>query len=229
MKKTILFLLLAVASITLYSCNEDNGPEQIPDNLYADIVTIYEKQDNSTIFHLQEKDDSQVAILTASDFSINNYPFQKGDRVMISYVPKNGTRYVTDFITVYALSSVYTPEIITDEIKLYPDWDFASITVDNLWRTGNHINLYCRMTYYNDPLFKVIIDKYSINNSHPDVYLTYDLQSGVESQEKSFVTSFDISEVWDLTTCRGITIHLNSNNTNKTITINKNLTIKPVE
>lgn len=229
MKKSILYLLLAIASVALYSCNEDNGPEQIPDNLFNDIVTLYEKGENSTTFHLQEKDDSPVAVLTASDFSVNNYPFKAGDRVMISYVPTNGTRYASDYITIYAMTSVYSPEIITDEIKLYPDWDFASIYIDNLWRTGNYINLYCRLTYYNNPQFKVIIDKYTVNNSFPDVYLTYDYQSNVESQEKSFITSFDVSEVWNLTTCRGITIHLNSSNTDKTITINKDLTIKPIE
>ena len=103
MKKTFLYLFLAIASFALYSCNEDNNPGQVPDNLFADIVTIYDKKDNSTIFHLQEKDDSPTAVLTASEFSITNTPFKKGDRVMISYVPTNGTRYVSDFISVYKL------------------------------------------------------------------------------------------------------------------------------
>lgn len=229
MKKTFLYLFLAIASFALYSCNEDNNPGQVPDNLFADIVTIYDKKDNSTIFHLQEKDDSPTAVLTATEFSITNTPFKKGDRVMISYVPTNGARYVSDFISVYNLASIYPTPIITDEIKLYPDWDFADIYVDDLWRTGNYINLYCRMTYYNDPQFKVIIDKYTVNNSYPDIYLTYDYNSNVDAQEKSFIASFDISEVWDLTTCRGVTIHLNSRNTAKTITLDKTITIKPIE
>lgn len=229
MKKTIFYLFLAISSVALYSCNEDSNPNQIPDNTLADIVTLYQTQESSTVFQLQEKDDEPIATLTANDFTISNTPFKTGDRVMISYVPKNGERYVSDYITLYAISSVYNPEIIVEEINKYPDWDFAPIKVDKLWRTSSFINLYSRITYYQETNFRVIIDKYTINNSYPDVYLTYDLDANINSQEKTFITSFDISSVWNLTTCQGVNIYLKNDDKVQTITINKNLTIKPVE
>ena len=232
MKKTAFYLLLAISAIITFSaCSSDNTPATVPDNLVADIVSVNEITESTATFLKMEKNDSPIATLTvtnAEDLGLSYYPLKTGDRVMISYVPQSGVRYVSDFITLYQLQTIPAPETITDDINKYPDWDLPSFSVDNLWRTGTYINLYCRMTYLSSPNFKVIYDKKTINNSHPDIYLTYDFYSTPESVEKSFVTSFDISTIWLKPTCHGVNIHLKNKENVQTITINKTA-LKPVE
>lgn len=226
MKKTILWVFMALIAIILPSCSDDN-PTYVPDNLFVDIVT-YEGMSNGVAkFTFQQAEDSPTITLMAQNFAETNW--SKGFRVMISYSPVGGVRYVNDYVELYGYSYIYNGEVTVADINSYPNWDFAPIFVYELWRTGSYLNLYSVMTYSYDPRFDVIVDEQTINNEYPDLYLTYELGAGVESQQNAFNASIDISSVWDLPTCYGVNIHLNNSNGESTIKLVKQQTIKPVE
>lgn len=227
MKKTVFFVFAALIAIILPSCSDDDTPTYVPDNIFVDIVTYQGITDNVATFTFQQKEDSPEITLKARNFSETNW--EKGYRVMISYLPDNGVRYVSDYVSLYSYSFIFNGKVSVDDMSKYPNWDFAPIYVYDLWRTGTYLNLYSLMTYSYNPQFKVIVDEQTLNNDYPDLYLTYELGADAESRENAFNASIDISSVWDLPTCYGVNIHMNNSNGEKTIKLEKIQTIKPVE
>lgn len=232
MKQTFqksLLCLLATAIVGIFtSCSDDDDAPKIPENIITDLVTIATIQEQGATFEFQKLEDSPTISLVAPNIKFDSYLYKKGQRVLISYVPQGGERYVNDIITVYGIQPVYNASIIEAPIADYPDWDFAPISVFELWRTGTFLNLYSLMEYNIDPRFKVIVDEETLSQEYPHIYLTYEITSTSNSSLKSFNASIDLAPIWDLVTCRGIIVHLNNSKGDDTITLDKFQTIKPL-
>lgn len=231
--KKIAYYLLSLIVIVLTSCNDDgnNGytPNPFPENTVADIVTFTGISSNTATFQLQEINDSKIVTLTASGVTIDENTFTKGTRIMLYYVPQNGIRYADDDITVYGYGYIHNAKPVVGDIADYPLWNDAQIYIFEMWRSGSYLNIYSVMQFDRDPQFKVIADAATVNNDFPDIYLTYSNEVNINATDQNFNASIDISQIWDLATCKGINIHLNNSNGENIYTLHKNQTIKPAE
>lgn len=214
MRKILACLMLTVFAATyLTSCDDDEDVPVYPNDSFYDIVTFIGHSKGNAVFELQKDGDSEPVRLTATGFSLDTTSIKVDTRLLLGYVPKSGIAYQTDEITVTGIGSIFNDKVRSVDMTTLPDWDKNEIYLFSLWRTGKYINLFCQLTYtVNNAAFGLLADEMTLDNEYPDLYLVYEMDSSPESYNKNFYASIDISDVWNRSTCRGVTIHLNNSN-----------------
>ena len=86
---------MATAIVGIFtSCSDDDNAPKIPENIITDLVTIATIQEQGATFEFQKLEDSPTISLVAPNIKFDSYLYKKGQRVLISYVPQGGERYV---------------------------------------------------------------------------------------------------------------------------------------
>ncbi len=225
MKKYFSILITALAAAAFSSCVNTDAPEYPEmERMHTDFATIISHGSQSVTFQVQEKEDSPVATMSAP-VAIDPATFPANTRALVTYIHPDDKPYESSTVTLCGLQTVYTKAPVKANINDFPEWDYSEIYLHGMWRTGKYLNISCTMNYVLDPGFGLIIDEATIGNQYPDIYMTYLLNDTYDTQ-RPFYASVDISEVWDIESCRGLRIHLNNSNGEKIITINKQSTIE---
>ncbi len=206
----------------LPSCSDDLSSSYDPNTLY-DIVSLVSNDDNTAIFQFCKNGDSPTITLTADNVTLDSY--QIGERMLLAYIPQSGTAYKDDRISIMGITSIFNDRLRETRISSVPDWDRDHISLYSLWRTGNYINMHCKLTYTSTAsTFSMVLDEDTSGDEYPDLYMIFRMQNEEENFERNFYASIDISSIWDKPSCKGVTIHLNNSNLDRdTFTFDKNI------
>lgn len=219
MKKAILYILSALMSIVSTSCSND-VPE-VNDTGYIDIVSFVSTTNNSTTFQFQQKDDSPVITYVAQDITVDTTFMPHGTRLILAYAPISGEAYKSGYIHVLGMQS-----ILNDNVKIQDidnNWDKDGIYLYDLWRAGSLVNVSCSVIFSEVPArFELVTDETTIDDEYPQLYLIHEYTASDNESQKAFFASFDMSDVWNKPSCKGVVINLNNlENNNNRITLTK--------
>lgn len=222
MKHRILIPVAILAALTSCSINEDTVDGPVDKTLY-DIVTFDGNVDGHARFSFQQVNDSPLINLVAQG-ELQSDDLKEGARLYIIYIPESGLPYTSGNITLRGAAFINSGQVVeqemNDDMSL---WNRDKVYVYSLWRSGNYINLHCRLTYSSEPrTFRLTVDPATIGNDYPDLYIHHEMASPTDNHDRGYYASWDMSPVWVLPSTLGVTIHVaNSNLPQTTFTFSK--------
>lgn len=229
----LLILCLSFASIACSNGDDNNDDPPITGSEMFDIVTFVgnpQSNNSNSVFQFQKENDSRLTTLRAINTALDTTIIKSNTRMLIAYIPETGMHNIDDNITLKGYSVVFNDSIRTGDKNKLPDWDYNPIFVNSIWRSGTYINIHCGLTYSYEPSgFVLLVDAKTIDNPMPDVYLSYQKGDDRESYYKEFYASIDIASLWNRSTCKGITLHVNDSNFGNNEMEFKKITITPMQ
>ena len=210
-------ILIATSMLMLTACADDNGIDGPVRMQLWDIVTYEGPASGSkgSVFTFRQVDDTPLVTLTA-DETIEET--EAGTRIMIRYIPENGEAYRSDHIHLLTASRINQGPATTEWKSDYDNWNRDSVWVYSAWRSGTYINFHLRLTYSNEPrIFTLALDPATRESEMPEFYLVHRMKEPVDYHDRAYFASFDIAEVWNLPSARGVKIHLADTNLHKDI------------
>lgn len=214
--QTATILLLIINSLLmLTACGDESGIDGPVEMQLWDIVT-YEGSpsgDNGSVFTFRQVDDTPLITLT-SDKTLEET--EAGTRLMIRYIPDNGKAYTSGPVRLLAASRINQGPAATEWKDDYANWNRDSVWIYSAWRSGTHINFHLRLTYSSDPrIFTLALDPATRETEMPEFYLVHLMKEPTDYHDRAYFASFDIAEIWNLPTARGVRIHVADTNLNK--------------
>lgn len=190
--------------------NDDPGP-QTP--IISDIVQLTASTPSATQFAIYRENAPDI-ILNAIDARIDPSRVKISESLMINYTMADGSETSrSGDINLRAYYAINNSPLQRGDISQFPDWDKDEVYLVSIWRAGDKIDLRCRLPYDTNPrTFTLLLDQSTADEPIPDLYLVHQLQKPVESFDRNYYASFDISDLWQQTTCRGVTIHIANSN-----------------
>lgn len=224
----LLACLLGIATTSCKSTSDDPGFD--PDKIYYDFVTLEGKSSTGTTFTFQKMGDSPMITLTTSQI-IKGDDIKVGQRLMIGYSSDSGERYVSGNITVYAMISVFGPEIKEGTAASTGKWNSDRFMMVNLWRTGDYINVMGLANYTSRPrVFDLYLDSTTADSEYPELHIVY--TTDIDTQRQiDLLGSFNISSIWNKPGCKGVKISYRGDlgESSTTITKDNPSEIRPAE
>lgn len=222
-----LFLATAMIAMTT-ACNSN---DDVIDNggLYNSLVT-YEGTLKSETGDIQK----DVASFTFYTTDLTNPIYysatgmtrkidaEAGQRMIISYYLGNGMSYgQSGQISLYTYRNVPGGPV---EIKTAAEAEAANapMTVTNINRTGNYINLFARLMNNPDRTFTMIADETTVGTATVDLYVTTATPStGNTGTISEQIASFDITSIWRNPSTTAIRVHINNTSGQKVFDFTK--------
>lgn len=229
--KTILRTIPAMAlALFVCSCNNDSDTPSGEDGTQVDFVTIKSLSNTGASFELQKEGDSPVLTLVTS----RRFPeeLKVGQRILLRYAPANGKPYTSGTITPTGYMTIYDGPVTIGTAEEYRGFTSEDARVEICQRAGKYVNIAARCFMLNQPKsFELVCDKTTLNSESPVMYLLYKSDSNsVDGAYSVVYGSWDISEVWNLPTCKNIRIKSVSTAGEETTTIIKDASqITPTE
>ncbi len=214
MKRFLTPILILVTGLLAVSCVNDDTIDGEITPIFTDIVTFEGNQEDRAHFSFNKIDDSPMVYLTA------NKPLggdtEAGQRMLLAYEPASGQgAYESGEIVMRAVSSINTDEVRIVDKEEIEGWNQDPVFLFSLWRTGNYINLHCRLPFSEKPRrFGLVAKDNTVDHDMVDLFLVHQLKEPVTAFERVYYASFDISAIWNLPTCKGVRIHLANSNLN---------------
>lgn len=201
--------LWLLAAMLPAACSDDDSA---PLEYRADIVTFTGNDDSGATFGRIEQNSDDVTPLVARGVRVDTAKVLAGSRVLMVYeemAELSGPMYVN----VRSLQQIVNGAVsVADETD---GWDKDAIYMMSLWRTGNYLNLECRVENSEEPRnFGLIADPATLDNAVPDLYVAHDMGDHPASYMRRIYASWDISAVWSRAGCRGVRVHMRDSNRN---------------
>ena len=93
------------------------------------------------------------------------------------------------------------------------NWDRDPVYMISAWMSQDYLNIRARLPYdTKERLLAVMVDESSLDNEYPDCYLIHRLEEPVNTFERNYYTSFDMSALRKLPACKGFNLILNNSN-----------------
>ncbi len=210
LQKLFTILFVAIAAITLHSCNSDSDDSTVQ---VANIVTFKGNSDGQSVFTYQEMNDAP-AVTIRSNQTLDDTKVKIGDRVYIVFNAKYGSE-ITNNTVVELLQAIAVPTINTVVENRPADWETSTaLYVQALFRSGSWLNLQALVpSSTTEMAFRLLADPQTINSSDVQLYLVYTNKASDygESNAPTFA-SFNIADVWGLSSCTQITVNVVNSN-----------------
>ncbi len=229
MKNSILYLLLLQSLfIAASSCKgEDEPSSNIPQEAVYDFVTLKESSPEGSTFTMRKSGDSPlITYFSDIDFS-RIQTIEDGDRLILCYDRAGGEIYTSGNIIVYGyvqLSST-SQEMLTAAAADYDGWKCQPMKVNALWRTGQFINLDTEISVYHarrPETMVIVADNATLDSEYPRLHIYYENAEDNDGENPYRVYgSFDISDVWQKPTCRGVTVTYQTTDGPSSVTFEK--------
>lgn len=205
-----MLLVTAATAMLTTGCREE-GPEQVEATLY-DIVCLSEVTKQYTRFTLTKPGNDDV-ITYSINGALDTTHVKIGERLMLAYRTNNQAPYTSGFITPIGYSLITNDTITAGYIDDITDWNRDPVYLTSVWLSQHYLNLRARLPYDTRPrLLTVMIDSLTIDNDYPDCYLIHRLDEPVNTFDRSYYMSFDVSTLFELPDCRGFNLILNNSN-----------------
>ena len=206
MRRAVNTLLVCLTVLLVCGCSGDEPAAQMT---LADIVTFGGYSSGCPVFTLRKNGDSPLITLTG-DAGRTLKDVEEGQRVLLRYLPQNGEAYTSGNVSVRSVV-----RINYDKLRKGPldGWDADPVYMLALWRTGEYLNLECRVEYADEARrFYLVIDEETASDPVPQLYLMHDMGDAPANFQRHIYASWDMSAIWNTEGCRGVTVHLRDSN-----------------
>lgn len=217
---------IGIALLGLVSCNSSTS--DVTEEPLYDFATLTGVNDKGSTFEVIREADEQPCVFTSS-FKVDTTRIHVGERLLISYVNSNGVSYISGPIDLYRYQQVLNGSIEVGTSTEWDSWRTNDVAIYYATRTGKYINVMANVYVLNAPkTFTLVADKATLNDEYPKVYLVFLSDASLEGSMRSGYASWNISEVWDLPTCKGIKLYMANTVGDKVLTFAKdNPSISP--
>lgn len=206
MRRMVSYTVTAIASLLLCGCS---GDEPAAPMTLTDIVTFEGYSADQPVFTLQKNGDSPLVTLTATTGQLAQ-TFEAGDRLLLRYLPQNGEAYTSGPVAVRGTARINYDQLRKGSVD---GWDADPVYMYALWRTGPYLNIECGLEYSDTPrLFFLILDETTAGDDIPQLYLMHDMGDAPDCFSRRIYASWNIGALWNLESCRGVTVHLRDSN-----------------
>lgn len=200
-------ILAVMIAAMAWGCTSDQPSESV--TLY-DIVTFDGDSDQGACFSFRKNGDSPLVELVAAGQALGRESVAAGDRVLIAYIPASGEAYRSGEIELKGISLINSGSVRRGDID---GWNATPVYVHSLWRSGTYVNLECKLDYAGESRrFYLALDEATADDPVPALYIVHDMGSLPPNFGRRIYASWDISELWDLPGCRGVTVYVNDSN-----------------
>ncbi|MDE6416190.1 MAG: hypothetical protein K2K68_04090 [Duncaniella sp.] len=213
MNHAIRFLLSLLVLASAAACH-DNDPGA-PNELDAawTLATFTGTIDGHATFEFRKDGDSPLITLTAQGEVQTNDNLRPQSRVYIAYVPQSGDPYSSGPITLLTLSTITSSAVSVADAATLAGWDTTPVYLLTAWRSGEYINIYCRLPYDKSPRrFALLADETTIDTPRPQLYLCHEMPREVNTFMRAYYASFDISSLLSRTDVEAVDVHINNSN-----------------
>lgn len=209
LQKLFSFLFVAMMTMAFTACNSDDDNSTMQ---YSNIVTFQGNRDGMSYFTYQEMNDAP-AITVRSNNQINEEHVKIGDRVLIIFNLNAGTQ-LTDNMVLDIVQAVTVKTVVAKPGVVPEDWINANqIYVQALFRSGTWLNMQALVpSTTTEMTVDMVVDPATLGQDNVDLYLIYSNKSDSNVSNAQFFMSFDIKSIWDLASCKSITVHVNNTN-----------------
>lgn len=204
--------LMALSGLT--GCVNDDtvdGPVAMP---VTEMAVFAGNEEGRAVLLVRETSDAPEAKLRA-DRALTSDRLKAGDRTLITYTPANGAGnpYEPGDISLRQALIITNGTVTAAGRKEIEGLMSEGVYVYSMWRMGRYINLHCRLVYSTTPRhFGLMADEATLDSEWPDVYLVHKLEEPTENHDRSYYASYDLGDVWERPTCKGVNIHVNNTN-----------------
>lgn len=216
---TVLAIILGAVALT--SCGDDKQSGDYPDDVCLDFATFVSTSDQGSVFTLRKNGDSPLITLTAA-VRIDTSKLKPDTRVLIQYVPSGGQApYESGPITLYGIGLIVTGDIIAQPLTEIESWTSEPIKVTSITRSGEYLDVWAQGDYTSKiTRFCLAADESTLGDDYPQLYIVFEGDEGIGYPHQLYA-SFTLSSVWDLETCRGVTVNYLTPSGNQSITLSK--------
>lgn len=207
MRLTQLFTLLSIMTVAICSCSDDDYNDRA---LLSEIVTATRNTPDGIEFQYRRYGDSPLITLTADGFSVKDEFI--GKRMLLRYYNKSEIETSPRKIEIAALSAINNDTARIADIDTIA-WNATPIYLNSIWRSGQYINVHLKVMYSATArLFNLTADSATIDSDIPQLYMCHNTFSAPDNYMFETYSSYDISNIWNRPTCKGIDIHVNDSN-----------------
>ena len=213
-------IIFIISGVFTTSCSSTKTNE-FPDNTCVDFATFVSTSDNGSVFTLRKNGDSPLITLTAP-VKIDISQLKPGTRVLIRYLPSGGQApYESGPITLYGIGFIFTGDVDPEPLETIESWKSDVIKLMSMTRSGEYLDIWAQGDYGDKATrFSLVVDETTLDDEYPQLYLVFEGDNGLGFPHQLYA-SFTLSNVWDRSTCKGVTVHYHNGNGNETQTFIK--------
>lgn len=211
LSRILLFFLPAMILMT--GCNNDSSSENPYEGLFGCFATLTSVSDDGVTFEATpEGPYSSPVTLVASWSGQDTKNFTVGNRYYIYYY--NGTTdkpFQPGNIDLYLVANCANGEVKRgpiNEIDAMAVGTYSSQYVPTM--TGMYVNVFLTSAG-NASEFCLMADETTLNNEYPDLYVCIKINGVTAGGGKEYFGSFNVEEVWNNPSAKGIVVHAEVN------------------
>ena len=203
------------------SCNSDDNGGGTVDNLCADFVTFVRSGEDGSVFTLQKSEDSELITLTAA-VKVDVNQVKAGSRVIIQYVPSGGQQpYQSGPINLYGITRIINGGVEKEPLSTITSWGGNNLKMMTLARSGEYLDVWAEAEFSTNPKRCVLVaDEATLADAYPQLYLVF-VTDGDFARTRPLYASFNLSDVWDLSTSKGVKVSFKALSGTENITFHK--------
>ena len=216
MKKSLLHIVIALTialplALLSSGCRDGNMNEVVPTTY--DIVCLNQVSKSLTVFTLTKPGNRDLISYTCNGQFDTTY-VKVGQRMLLAYhIPNGGVPYRSGNIEPIGYSLITNDKLRRGNISDVENWDRDPVYMISAWMSQDYLNIRARLPYdTKERLLAVMVDESSLDNEYPDCYLIHRLEEPVNTFERNYYTSFDMSALRKLPACKGFNLILNNSN-----------------
>ncbi|MCD8386520.1 MAG: hypothetical protein LUD17_06455 [Bacteroidales bacterium] len=218
-------LMAAAIACAATACSDNDTDTSLPTDVCYDFVTYEGYTSNGSEFTLRKSGDSELVTYYCTSQLPSSANVSVGERLIIMYAPQNGTAYLSGPITLYGyrlLDQTQNNLVLTDSVgaSIRQSGDISLIT---LTRTGEYVNLQANLACQTTSLPKALYmatDSLKMGNEYPEINLIY-IPTADGMNYYGAYASFDVSAVWDQSSCKGIVVNYMTGSGTQSMTFTK--------
>lgn len=188
------------------SCGSNDAGTDLRDESCYDFATFVSSNDKGSVFTLRKAGDSPLVTLT-SDARIDNMKLQAGTRVLIQYVPSGGQApYVSGPIDLLGIGRIINGAVESHPNDTIMSWPSSPIKLTSMNRSGEYVDIWAQGDFTTKiNRFDLVADEETVDDAVPSLRLVFEGDRGIGYPHQIYA-SFDINDIWSMSSCRGIDI-----------------------
>ncbi len=204
----------------LLSCSDE------PDYDYGDFLEVVAVYQGSTaegcMFAYQARDDSPVVTLRVSGSELKDV--DAGERIMLRYTVLDDLSATEKLIRIDAASKIVNDVLRQADEETLGKISSEPVDMTSVWRSGRYVNVFCWVPYVGSHFQMLLVaEESALDDEVPELRLLYDMMGGIPAFERRCYASFDIGNLWERETCRGVRIRVDDVDGEKIYEFNKKI------
>lgn len=207
--KAIAIAIISALMLGITSCNTDSDGYNTEMSTVMVFATLKSVNTNSCSFTFQEKDDSPEVTVTCAAQLNSNYTV--GKRYIVIYLTDNEDPFTSGPVTLQSIVDIYNGDIQSASATQIAGLNNLTVKTATPSRSGEYINVVSESTRggftTSEVTYNIYVDETTIDNEIPDAYVVLGSTGTSYTTTTNYYGSFNISSVWNRTTCRGLKVH----------------------